>query len=241
MRALRLGLFLAGAAGLAGLLAWAFVDLPAFGEGRSVYASVVDRVALPERMAPNAVTTVVFDVRGLDTLLEEAILFAAAAGVAMLLRDAHEGETAARRDAVRSDAVRALGMLLAPFALVLGLYTIAHGHLTPGGGFQGGVVVAAAVVLVYVAGRGDAFDRIAPTSAWDAVEGAGVGAFVVVGLCGLAAGGQYLENVFPLGVRGALAAAGTIPVLSWSAGIAVAAAFVLLFREFLDQLRDEES
>src|SRR5204863_3708095 len=93
----------------------------------------------------------VFDYRAVDTLGEEFILFTAVVGVALLLRKRREGAYEPR-DEVRSDAIRALGALFAPAVFLLGLWVVAFGYVTPGGGFQGGVIVAGAFLLVYVAG-----------------------------------------------------------------------------------------
>jgi multicomponent Na+:H+ antiporter subunit B len=112
---------------------------------------------------------------------------------------------------------------------------VAHGYLTPGGGFQGGVVVASAFLLVWLAGEFRSFRRMTPASVVDAVESAGAGTYVVVGLAGLVFGSAFLDNVLPKGVTGLLGSAGTIPLLNAAVGLEVAAAFLLLFGEFLDE------
>lgn len=235
---LRVAAFLIGAGGLGALLVWAFTGLPEFGHGESVYASILNHVAVRERHVTNVVVATVFDYRGIDTLFEESILFAAVMAVSMLLRDTREG-IAPEHDEVRSDAIRALSMLLLAPSLVLALYVIAHGHLSPGGGFQGGVVVAGAVVLVYVGVAHRPWERVAPTPLWDAVEGVGIASYCVIGLLGLVSAGHLLENTLPLGIKGSLLSGGTIPLLDWASGVAVAAAFVLLFSEFLQHLQEE--
>ena len=85
------------------------------------------------------------------------ILFAAACGCAALLRVAasrarRRGGRAPARP-VPSFAARAVGAALVGPVLVLGAYIIAHGHITPGGGFSGGVIVAGALLLAYAAGQ----------------------------------------------------------------------------------------
>jgi len=180
---------------------------------------------------------VTFDYRGLDTLGEEFLLFAAAVGVALLLREARDEELGRPEDAVDGEAIRATGLGAVGLTVVLGLYVVAHGPMTPGGGFQGGVVLAAAVALVYVAGSYRAFRRVSPTALLDLAKGAGAGGFVLVAIAGLAAGGSFLENVLPLGTPGTLASAGTIPLLNAATGLEVAAAFTLLFTEFVEELQ----
>ena len=147
----RIWLFLVSGASLAALLGWGVAGLPAFGDFHGEYGVVLNQVALGERHATNVVATVVFDYRGFDTLGEELMLFAAVAAVALLLREAREEEAKHVADPVRSDAVRVVGLAAVPVAVLVGLYVVAFGYLTPGGGFQGGVVIALALLLVYLA------------------------------------------------------------------------------------------
>jgi multicomponent Na+:H+ antiporter subunit B len=119
--------------------------------------------------------------------------------------------------------------------VVTGLYIVAHGHLTPGGGFQGGVVLATALVLVYLAGEYSFLRRAAPMSLVEVTEAVGGGGFAVIGLLGVISGVAYLENVLPLGEIGALNSAGTVPLINVAVGLEVAAGFVLILVEFLEQ------
>jgi multicomponent Na+:H+ antiporter subunit B len=235
-------LFLVGAAGLGVLVLWAYAGLPDFGHYEGPYGDILNAVSVPERNITDVVTAVNFDYRGFDTLGEEFILFAAVIGVAILLRaqrDEEEREAtefAFGRSAPRtSDAVRVVAITLVGPTVVTGLYIVAHGHLTPGGGFQGGVVLATALLLVYLAGEYVFLRRAAPLSLVEACEAIGGGGFAVIGLAGLVAGVAYMENVFPLGEVGRLNSAGTVPLINLSVGLEVAAGFVLILVEFLEQ------
>ena len=238
----RTALFLAGAAGLAVFLVWGYAGLPDFGHYLGPYGDVLNAVAVPERHITDVVTAVNFDYRGFDTLGEEFILFAAVIGVAILLRaqrDEEEREPlefAFGRSAPRtSDAVRGLAIGLVGPTVVTGVYIVVHGHLTPGGGFQGGVVLATALLLVYLAGEYSFLRRAAPISLIEVSEAIGAGAFALIGFAGLVGGVAYLENVLPLGDIGALNSAGTVPLINLSVGLEVAAGFVLILVEFLEQ------
>jgi multicomponent Na+:H+ antiporter subunit B len=231
----RSAVFLAGAGGLGALLLWGLAGLPDFGHYAGPYGDVLVRVARPERNIPNVVTGVVFDWRGFDTMGEELILFAAVVGVAMILRETREHDVADVVDAVRSDAVRAAGLVAVPVTFVLALSVIAHGHLTPGGGFQGGVVASGAFVLVFLSAEYRAYHGIGRTVIWDAVEGAGAGGFVGLGLLSLALGLAFLESFLPLGTWNTLLSTGSIPLVNWASGVAVAAGFVLVYGEFLEE------
>ncbi len=238
----RTWLFLAGATGLAVFLLWGYVGLPDFGNYQGEYGRVLNDVSVPERHITDVVTAVNFDYRGFDTLGEEFILFAAVVGVSILMRAQRDEEERAPiefafgRTAPRtSDAVRTLAVALGGPTVVMGVYIVAHGHLTPGGGFQGGVVLATGLLLVYLAGEYSSLRRAAPLPAIEVGEAVGGGAFAVIGLMGLIAGSSYLENVGSLGEIGKLNSAGTVPFINLAVGLEVAAGFVLILVEFLAQ------
>jgi multicomponent Na+:H+ antiporter subunit B len=232
-RGVRRTLFLVAAATLGGFFVWGFGGLPAFGHFNGRYSLLLDRVAVRERHATDVVSAVTFDYRGLDTLGEELILFASAVGTALLLRGS--GRARGRAPEGASDATVVMAAPLAGLLAVLGVYVVAHGYVTPGGGFQGGVVLATAPIVAFLAGGFAAFRRIAPGPALDALEGAALACFVAIGIAGLVSGSGYLGNFLPLGNAGTLGAAGTIAVLNDLTGIAVGTAFVLFLGEFLEE------
>jgi multicomponent Na+:H+ antiporter subunit B len=233
-RQLRIGAFLVSAPGLAALFGWGVAGLHSFGSYAGPYGIVLNGVTQSERHVTNVVSAVTFDYRGIDTMGEEFILFAAVMGVALLLRE-ERGERRPR-DRVRSDPVRLAGLGMVGATVVLGLYVVAHGYITPGGGFQGGVVLAGAAVLVYLAGEYRAYRRVTPTALLDLAEGVGAGTYVVVGLLALLLGHEFLTNFLPLGTAGKLSSGGTIALLNAAVALEVCAAFVLLFTEFLEEL-----
>jgi multicomponent Na+:H+ antiporter subunit B len=218
--------------------------LPAFGDYQGPYGIVLEDVAVEERAGVNIVVSTTFDYRGFDTLGEEYILFAAALGAVVLLRqqrgeqkdeEEEQDHPADRQRRDTSDALRLLGLGLVGPLVVLGIYVIVHGHLTPGGGFQGGVVLASAFVLVHVAGRYLILKRVRPMPLVEITEAGGAAGFVLIGLGGIIAGSTFLFNFLPLGEPGTLLSAGMIPLLNISVGLEVAGAVVLLFSEFLEQ------
>ena len=146
-RGFRLTLFTVSAAGFGALLIWGMAGLPAFGDFDGAYGQLLARSSIPERSVGEVVTATVFDYRGFDTLGEEFILFCAVIGTTVLIR-VHRaaGEPPigpAEELAPPSPGLRAFAGGLAAPVLVLGIYIVAHGHLTPGGGFQGGIVLVA--------------------------------------------------------------------------------------------------
>lgn len=234
-RQARLVMFAFSGAGLGALLVWALTGLPAFGHFAGEYGRLLNSVASPERHVTNVVAAVTFDYRGFDTLGEEFILFAAVMGVALLLREARDRRERPR-DEAQSEAVRLMGLSLVGPSVLVGLWVVAHGPLTPGGGFQGGVMLSAALVLLYAAGRYRTLRAASPESLVDLAEGTGAGGYLAAGIAALCSGGVFLQNFLQFGRTGVLVAGGTIPLLNWCAGIAVAAGATLLFHEFLEEV-----
>ena len=125
-------------------------------------------------------------------------------------------------------------MLTVAAVLVLGLWVVAFGYVTPGGGFQGGVVLAGAFLLVYLAGSYGDFEALTPHTPVEIAEALGAGAFAVLGFVGLAYEGAYLRNFLGIGDTGTLYSGGSVALLNWATAIEVTAAMVVLFSEFLN-------
>ncbi len=236
-------LFVLPALGVAALLVWSFTGLPSFGHYPGPYGNVVNAQVVPVRHATNAVASVNFDFRGVDTIGEEFILFAAVMGTSALLRvqrrERQEGSSDDRDEshpaAETAGAVQVICMALVAPIVLLGIYIVVHGHLTPGGGFQGGVILATAPLMVYLGGRYIVFRQVSPKGLLDFGEGAGAGGFVAIGFIAMLAGAAFLENVFPLGKASEVFSAGTIPVINLSVGLEVAGGLLLVMWEFLEQ------
>lgn len=190
--------------------------------------------------AANLVTAVVVSYRGLDTLGEVTVLFLATAGVAFLLgKRKHEGASPGAKTEkaipLKASELLATGSsFLFPLLILFGVYIFLHGHLTPGGGFQGGVVIASAVLLLFLADP----ERKIAHGALEWIE-AGSGFFyAAIGIAGLFLAGGFLDNrILPLGIPGELLSAGAIPVIYSLVGLKVGSELA----NILDALRKEES
>lgn len=244
-RRARLGLFAVAGSGLLAVLFIGLHGLPAFGHFHGVYGLLVNRAEPRARHATDIVTALNFDVRAFDTLGEEFILFASVAGVALLLRRLRDEDRVPRRDGIEdaprvgfagaSDSLRMTSLILIPLLVALGGYVVLHGALTPGGGFQGGVVLAAGPLAILLAGRYLALKRVAPKWALEALEALGAASYALIGLGGLIFAGVYMQNFLPLGTQGTLLSAGMMPLNSLAVGLEVTGAFLLTWTEFLDQ------
>jgi multicomponent Na+:H+ antiporter subunit B len=238
----RLTLFGVSLAGLLALLVWGLAGLPDFGDYQGVYGQLLNHVAVPERSTTDVVTAVNFDYRGFDTLGEEFILFAAVIGVASILRTLRgerirrpDDDAAGRNVPETSLLVRVTGLGLVAPTILVGIYIVAHGHQTPGGGFQGGVILATALLLTYLSADYMTMRAVGPTWVIELAEGLGAAGFALIGLGGLVFGSAFFENFLGKGTPGELPSAGTIPLSNAAVGLAVTGGFVFMLSEFLQQ------
>ena len=232
---LRLAVFGAGAAVLAVLFALAVADLPRFGAGWHPYRDLAVAAALRHATA-NVVSSVTFDQRGYDTLGEECILLGSVVGATALLRPRKgEAQRQVTDEGRQLAPVNLMSYVFRPLTLLLGLDLIAHGHLTPGGGFQGGVVLATGLHLLYLAEGYPALQKLRPLDWYEWTEGLTTAAFAGLALGALVFGTGVLANDLPTGTLQQFWSAGTVPVLNVVAGFAVGGGAVVLLAQFLTQ------
>lgn len=214
------------------LLLLAFALLPLFTgsetpESVGALAEEYLTTAPAETGAGNVVTSVVVTYRGLDTLGEVAVLFLAASGTGLLIgrlsggveTGGHTGDHE-KVDAANegSEILQTAGSFLMPMLVLFGTYIFIHGHVTPGGGFQGGVVIASAFLLTFLA-HPTGHVRHGLLSLVESLSGA---SYVVLGLLGLVLGAGFLDNrILPLGEVGSLLSAGAIPIIYSLIGLKV--------------------
>ena len=199
-----------------------------FGQDKIKVGNYYIENGITETGATNIVTSVVVNYRGFDTLGEVTILFVSALGVgAVLFRE----QPRPRRKREEASPIVATGSrLLFPAIILFGIYIFLHGHLTPGGGFQGGAVIASGFLLLYLA-------RPEQTLSRDRLSiGESVGGllFVVVGLLGLAFAGSFLQNFLPKGQPNLLVSAGIIPVVYVAIGVKVGSELARIIGDLIE-------
>ncbi|MCB2262698.1 MAG: sodium:proton antiporter [Candidatus Thiosymbion ectosymbiont of Robbea hypermnestra] len=204
------------------LLGLVFLQLVAGYSPRTALNPVAEHyvTAGPEELgAANIVTAVLVTYRGLDTLGEVAVLFISAAGVGLLLRrKTRPADTARRKPRPSSELVGTAVRFLLPLIFVLGAYIFINGHLTPGGGFQGGAVLASGIMLLLLA---DPHAHLNHRLVHWLESSSGFG-YVVVGVLGLVFAGGFLDNRFlGLGTFGELFSAGAMPIIYALIGLKV--------------------
>jgi multicomponent Na+:H+ antiporter subunit B len=241
-RRARLAFFAVAVAALAVTLGVGLAGLPSFGSRITAYAGMLNELAPRQRHVTDVVSAITFDYRGIDTLFEEFILLSAVTGISVLLRPFSdetrklpEDKAPDRSIPPPSPAVWLLAVFLSSLLALTGIETVTHGQLTPGGGFQGGVILASAFYVVYLGTNYVTVERFQPPPLLEASHGVGAFGYVIIGLLGLLVGASFLSNVVGLGVAGTLISGGTIPLLNLVVGLEVAGGFAILASEFLDQ------
>lgn len=222
--------------------------LPPFGAPTEQYGPAVNRLGPPLRHVSNMVSAVNFDFRGIDTLGEEFMLVAAVTGAVVLLRGARGEDRSAKAGRVEGRAVVAraestvlICRLFGPAVLLFGLYMALHAMVTPGGGFQGGVVIASGLMLSYLGEGYRGWRQLISSQVLAAVEGGGALLFALAGLAPMAVGAAFMQNVLPLGTFRDVFSGGLMLISNAGVGFAVSGGFLMLFLEFLEETRALQS
>ena len=180
----------------------------------------------------NIVSGVLLDYRAFDTLGEATVILAAVAAVSALF----SGSTIGTDSHGAGLLVQRSVSYLAGFFWLFPVYIIANGHLSPGGGFQGGVSLAVLIVLLNVVfGTRVGSQRIGVKHLhW--AESLSAAAFIAIGAVGIVQGGGFLANLsagFPAGSPGSLISAGAIPLLNLVIGVKVASGLASIFYDLI--------
>lgn len=177
----------------------------------------------------NIVTAIVADYRSFDTLGEVSVLFVSSLGIALLL-----GTITTKRmelDFHPNFMLRVGSRALFGIILMTGVFVIVHGHLTPGGGFPGGTMIASSILLLYLAD--DQFrTRVKSFKVLESIAGS---LYVVIGLVGLFLFDYFLVNFLDNGVLGELFSAGIIPIVYVLIGLKVGSEISGIIDHFLTE------
>ena len=187
-----------------------------------------------ETGAINLVTSVLYDYRGFDTLGEATVILTAASTLAFLVPVRKVAMLSTKFTIIVYQTI----IFIVPFLAVLGAYLIFFGHLSPGGGFVGGVVLAIIPTLLTIT-YGIEFSeyRLKPANK-SLIEDMGAIGFILLGLLGIFTGSNFLANGqanFGLGNPGKLISAGLIPYLNLMIGIKVGAGLAKIFNSLIKE------
>lgn len=232
---------------LVSMLLIGVADLPPFGEAdKPVNNEVSQRYiekGLQETGAVNIVTGMILDYRAFDTLGESHVLFIATCTVLILLRadqkkgknseeewEANDRAYEPKNDVILQSAAR----LLVPFIIIFGIYIILCGHLGPGGGFSGGAVIGAGLIL-YVSAFGFVrTERFFTARTYKWMSFGALACYCLSKTYSFYTGANHIESVIPLGTPGAILSSGLILLLNICVGVVVAGTmytFYVMFRK----------
>ena len=180
----------------------------------------------------NAVTTVVVYFRGFDTLGEIAVLFLASLGIGLMLHSNNRCTLKTESNFILQTASK----LLFPIIMLFGVYIMVYGHLSPGGGFQGGVIIASGILLLLISNK--SFE--VPHSLITIIETFAGVSYVLIGLIGLFVLDNFLGNFLPHNVAnmGMLLSGGIIPIIYILVGLKVGSEMSMIVQNLV--YREEE-
>ncbi len=187
---------------------------------------------------PNAVTSLLADYRGFDTMFETTVIFTAGMSLILLLRRKEED---VEQDGPQVGAtlrgqviLRVMTKLFIPFILVFGFYVITHGELGPGGGFQGGVILATAFILYALIYGRHALYRIISPRTLEVLAAIGVLLYAGVGVACMLLGGKFLDySVLNAASPGDGEALG-MTLVEYGVGITVCTVMVIIFNQLAE-------
>lgn len=236
---------------LIGVLLIAVSFLPPVGDAnRPVNNEVAEKYildGLKDTGAVNIVTGMILDYRAFDTLGESHVLFIATITVLILMRldkksDKTEGELSIEEAEVndriyepKNDVIlQKAAFILVPMILIFGIYVILNGHLSPGGGFSGGAIMGAGLILYLNAFGFAKTERFFTEKTYKWVSFGALSCYCIAKSYSFYTGANHMESIIPLGIPGAILSSGLILVLNICVGLVVACtmyAFYALFRK----------
>lgn len=185
-----------------------------------------------EAGAENIVTDVILNYRGFDTQHEVTVIFTAMAAVlaVLLLTRSDHAEDDSKPDGELpvSVVVRFIVRVLAPFIALFSAYVVLNGHVTPGGGFQGGTIAGALIIALSLVMSREEAEALLPRKPEKFLQASAPIAFFVVGMIGLLLFGDYL--FLPRGETLRWANVLMMTAIEIGIGIGGASVFIRIFR-----------
>ena len=194
---------------------------------------------LEETGAVNAVTGMILDYRAFDTFGESCVLFIAAACVLILLRDDKTDTTQKalmdeRYEPVSDTILQMSAKVLFPAIMLFGIYILLNGHLSPGGGFSGGAIMGAGLILHVNAFGYKKTQKFFNEKTYKRVTVSALSFYCIAKSYSFFTGANHLPSGIPLGNAGDIISSGLILPLNICVGLVVACtmyAFYTLFKK----------
>lgn len=235
---------------LIGVLLWMVLAMPAFGDinnpvNNEVAARYIEK-GVEETGAINFVTGMILDYRAFDTFGESCVLFIACICVQILLRlddnsnkkGVSELINIAKTDRLmepKNDLIlQKEAIILVPLLMIFGIYVILNGHLSPGGGFSGGAIIGAALILYLNAYGFKRTERFFTNKTFRVITLCALSFYCIAKSYSFFTGANHLESGIPTGTPGAILSSGLILPLNICVGLVVACtmySFYTFFRK----------
>lgn len=225
---------------LIAMLLFAISYLPPVGnaanpDNNEVSARYIEK-GLQETGAVNIVTGMILDYRAFDTLGESHVLFIATITVLILMhKNKDDKEDNDRVYEPKNDTIlQKAAFFLVPMIIIFGIYVILNGHLSPGGGFSGGAIIGAGLILYLNAFGFAKTERFFTEKTYKIVSFCALSFYCLAKSYSFYTGANGLESGIPLGTPGAILSSGLILPLNICVGLVVACtmyAFYALFRK----------
>ncbi|NLC32759.1 MAG: hypothetical protein GX781_05635 [Clostridiales bacterium] len=222
--------------------------MPRFGDTQAPGVNEVSQryieKGLDETGAVNIVAGMILDYRAFDTLGEATVLFLAACAVLILLRidrnkdgspveELIAAESDDRHYEPRSDRIlQGSAKILTPIILLFGIYIILNGHLSPGGGFSGGAIISAGLILYLNAFGFEKSGRFFTNKTFVMVSFFSLSFYGIAKTYSFYFGANGLDSGIPLGTPGAIISAGLIMPLNIAVGLVVACTMYIFYALF---------
>ena len=216
-------------------------NTPAFGDADNPYNNEVSEryleKGLEETGAVNAVTGMILDYRAFDTFGESCVLFIAGACVLILLRDDKTDTTAKaikdeRFEPVSDTILQASAKILFPSIMIFGIYILLNGHLSPGGGFSGGAIMGAGLILHVNAFGYKKTQKFFNEKTYKCVTVAALSFYCIAKSYSFFTGANHIPSGIPLGTPGNLISSGLILPLNICVGLVVACTMYTFYTLF---------
>jgi multicomponent Na+:H+ antiporter subunit B len=231
---------------LGALLIYVVASMPPMGDPQTPTAThVIPRYlekAEEEAHTENVITGIILNYRGYDTMGEVTVIFCALAAVLAVLGRERRGRIHGfvdRSSVPSSTIVRTMVRFIVPFIILFSVYTILHGEISPGGGFQGGAIIGGSMIIfTTIFGLYESSRRV-PQKVRAPLEGSAVMTFFLVGTLGLVGGGNFLTYAWPHAAKSLQPALVTWLTVLVEIGIGLGGAMVLISILFA-MIREEE-
>ncbi len=191
-----------------------------------------------ETGAVNIVAGMILDYRAFDTLGESHVLFIASATVLILMRkdrkkEREKAEQEDKSSELSPDPIlQVAAKILVPVIMIFGIYVVLNGHLSPGGGFSGGAIIGAGLILYLNAFGFEKTERFFTEKFYKTVTLCSLAFYALAKCYSFFCGANHLDSHIPQGIPGHILSAGLILPLDIAVGCVVACTMYAFYAHF---------